>query len=53
MISATGRISFDAAHRLPGSKQSLERPAVLVRCQYLAPQAIAIAAHLLALPERL
>jgi hypothetical protein len=35
------------------AKQSLVRPAVLVRCQYLAPQAIAVAARLLALPERL
>jgi hypothetical protein len=33
---------LDSARGLPGSKQSLVRPAGLVRRQYLAPQAIAI-----------
>jgi len=41
---------LDAAHGLPGSKQSLVRPAALVRRQYLAPQSIAVAACLLTFP---
>jgi hypothetical protein len=38
------------ARSLPGSEQSLVRPTGLVRRQYLAPQAIAVAARRLALP---
>jgi hypothetical protein len=41
---------LDSARGLPGSKQSLVRPAGLVRRQYLAPQAIAVAACFLAFP---